>query len=460
MLTSQSSPKPRWSFSLVEVITIVAFTILTVGGLIVSLQDAVQLGRAINLNLTQTITVNQGIVNLQREVNLTRIEVLRLLGRLGGPAGSITRFAFVQIQVKNLIAETESPSIKLIFTNEDISLAEDIKAQSDSVEELLTKWQQSNDPQEATTFLFALDAQLEAMETSIKKLVDRQATTQRDEIIQTRNSLSISQHTTLLAGAVLLLLGAALAVVYRRTLNLRLQQAVESDRLKSQLLANVSHELRTPITAIQGYSQLLNDETYGSLSDKQKSTMRRILINTTQLKGMVNNLLDRAQMEQGKLSLRNEPFAPEELLDTAKSALNILVGAKNVVLTGEISAEVPAELVGDVLRLQQILFNLVSNAIKFTEDGSVRMRIFLPDKQHWALQVADTGIGIPADAQAHIFSAFWQIDSSATREYRGSGLGLSIVKELAGLMDANITLASEPEKGSTFTILFPREART
>jgi signal transduction histidine kinase len=112
------------------------------------------------------------------------------------------------------------------------------------------------------------------------------------------------------------------------------------------------------------------------------------------------------------------------------------------------------------LRLQQILFNLTSNAIKFTERGTVQARIFLPDMSHWALQVTDTGIGIPDEVQAEVFKSFWQVDSSATRQYRGSGLGLSIVKQLAELMEGQVTLTSQPGKGSTFTVIFPMESKS
>jgi two-component system, sensor histidine kinase and response regulator len=128
-------------------------------------------------------------------------------------------------------------------------------------------------------------------------------------------------------------------------------------------------------------------------------------------------------------------------------------------LTSEITSDVPHTLDGDVLRLQQILFNLVSNAIKFTESGSVHMRIFLPDPAHWAMQVIDTGIGISLEDQSQVFSSFWQIDSSATRQYRGSGLGLSIVKQLADLMGGKLALTSQPGKGSTFTVTFPLEVK-
>jgi signal transduction histidine kinase len=252
-------------------------------------------------------------------------------------------------------------------------------------------------------------------------------------------------------------MAVALAFVVRRSLSSRLQRAMEADRLKSQLLANVSHELRTPLNAIQGYSQLLVEDAYGALTVEQQTTIRRILLNTTQLQGMVNNLLDRAQIEQGKLTLRNAPFSPADFLETTHTALNILAVTKGLALTSEIAPDVPTMLTGDVLRLQQILFNLTSNALKFTQKGSVHARIFLLDAAHWALEVTDTGIGIPLEAQAQIFAAFWQVDSSATREYRGSGLGLSIVQQLTDLMGGKITLTSQPGKGSTFLIVFPME---
>ena len=175
---------------------------------------------------------------------------------------------------------------------------------------------------------------------------------------------------------------------------------------------------------------------------------------------MVNNLLDRAQIEQGKFSIKLSPFAPADLISTTQSALNILAKTKGLELKSEITPDVPAQLTGDVLRLQQILFNLTSNAIKFTETGSVKARIFMQDSSHWGLQVIDTGIGIPADVQENVFKTFWQVDSSATRKYRGSGLGLSIVKQLADLMGGVVTLTSQPGKGSTFTIIFPMEIKS
>jgi signal transduction histidine kinase len=450
----------RWMLTPVEIIAIAVVIALTVGGIFFSVQDALQLGRALNLNLTQTIILNQGIVNLQRDVQLTHREVTRLLGGLDDPPGSITRFAFVKIQVSNLANQVGSATRTYDFAEDDLALIQEIVDQSAAFEQLLTTLEQENSASQKTAILQTMDAELASMENTIKQLVDRQATVQREEIVQTRDSLATAQRTSLLAGVVLLLMGVALAAVVRRGLSLRLEQALEADRLKSQLLNSVSHELRTPLAAIKGYSQLLGEDAYGTLSAGQKTTVQRILINTTQLQGMVNNLLDHAQIEQGKLVLRNEKFAANDLINTTHSALNILAVTKGVALTSEIAHDVPVTLTGDLLRLQQILVNLTSNALKFTESGTVHLSIFLPDPAHWAMRVADTGIGISNEDQSRVFAPFWQIDSSATRQYRGSGLGLAIVKELADLMDGRISLTSQPGKGSTFTVIFPIEVKS
>ena len=460
MATKRPAFLTRWMIAPREIIAIVVVLALTVAGFFFSIQDALQLEQTLNLNLTQTVVLTQGIVNLQREVQLTRNQVTRLLGNLDDPPEPITRFSFIKIQVNNLALQVELPEIKFIFTNEDLALVQAIEKSSSNIEQLITQWQEAGTQEEQTTALLDLDVELKTMETTVKQLVDRQATAQREAIIQARNSMRISQRTALLAGSGLLLLTIAFAFVVRAGISARLRQAVEADRLKGLLLSNVSHELRTPLSAIRGYAELLSEEAYGSINKEQKTTFQRILINTTQLQGMVNNLLDRAQIEQGKITFRNSQFAPAALIESTHSALNILARTKGLELTGEIAPDVPATLMGDVLRLQQILFNLTSNALKFTEHGSVQARIFLPDASHWALQVSDTGIGIAAEAQADVFKSFWQADSSATRQYRGSGLGLSIVKELADLMGAEITLTSLPGRGSTFTVIFPMESRS
>jgi signal transduction histidine kinase len=135
--------------------------------------------------------------------------------------------------------------------------------------------------------------------------------------------------------------------------------------------------------------------------------------------------------------------------------MNAQVQTKGLSLTTEIAPDMPATLWGDAARVQQIVVNLVSNAIKFTQKGEIQVCIYQPDPVHWALQVSDTGAGIPAEAQSYIFEPFQQVDGSITREHRGTGLGLSIVKQLTELMEGQVILVSETGKGSTFKVVLP-----
>jgi len=233
-------------------------------------------------------------------------------------------------------------------------------------------------------------------------------------------------------------------------------QALEASRFKTQLLANVSHDLRTPIGGILGYTEMLQAGVYGELTLEQQGALSEIVDSTRQLLDFINNLLNQARIETDKITIRYTTFAPQELTKNAQSMLGVLAQTRGLQLTSEIAPDVPPLLEGDPHWLNQILVNLVSNAIKFTEQGSVHIHIYLPDKDHWALAVSDTGPGIPVEAQTYIFEAFRQVDSTMTRQYTtGSGLGLSIVKQLVVLMGGRVDLTSKLGQGSTFTVLLP-----
>jgi PAS domain S-box-containing protein len=233
-------------------------------------------------------------------------------------------------------------------------------------------------------------------------------------------------------------------------------QALEASRLKSQLLANVSHDLRSPLGAILGHTEMLQAGIYGPLTEQQYEATTRIIAGVDQLLGFINNLLGQAQIEAGKVVLRIESFTPEELLEAIRTTTTILAQTEGLELLTDVAPDMPATLSGDLYWLQQILANLVSNAIKFTERGTIRVYIYQADEAFWAIQVSDTGCGIPAEAQSYIFDAFRQVDGAATRkQHTGSGLGLSIVKQLTTIMGGQITLTSEVGKGSTFTVLLP-----
>jgi signal transduction histidine kinase len=217
----------------------------------------------------------------------------------------------------------------------------------------------------------------------------------------------------------------------------------------------VSHELRTPLTSVQGYAEMLKAGIYGSLSEKQTQALERILINTRQLIAIVNDLLDQARIEAGQLSLHPAPLSPRKLANDVQATMQPLAEEQGLELTTSYADDVPKTLLGDQQRLQQILVNLINNAIKFTPEGEVNIHIYCPDAEHWALQISDTGRGIPEDAVDYIFEPFRQVDGSVTRSHKGIGLGLSIVKQLVDLMEGSITVESQVGEGSTFRIELP-----
>jgi PAS domain S-box-containing protein len=229
----------------------------------------------------------------------------------------------------------------------------------------------------------------------------------------------------------------------------------EVDRMKSAFVSMVSHELRTPLNAILGYADMLKEQVYGPLTEGQLSTVDRMNANGQRMLALVNNLLDQAQIEAGKITVAMAPFDPNQMIEDLSSVMSVLASQKGLQLECSVADDVPLNLVSDRHRLHQVLVNLVGNGIKFTERGKVSIRVFRPDSEHWTLEVADTGPGIPREAQSYIFEPFRQVDGSATRHHAGTGLGLSIVKQLVNLLGGEITLTSEVGKGSTFTVMLP-----
>lgn len=229
----------------------------------------------------------------------------------------------------------------------------------------------------------------------------------------------------------------------------------EVERLKSTFVAIVSHELRTPLNAILGYAEMFKEAVYGPMNEKQVNMADRIIKNTQRLLGLINDLLDQAQMEAGKLTIHNGPIRPYELLETLHGLMDKTASDKNLRLTSEIDDSLPELLIGDPARLQQILVNLVNNAIKFTDEGEVSIRLFRSDVAKWGIEITDTGKGIPAAELPHIFETFRQVEGSETRTKGGFGLGLAIVKQLVNIMNGTVNVSSELGIGTTFTITLP-----
>jgi signal transduction histidine kinase len=229
----------------------------------------------------------------------------------------------------------------------------------------------------------------------------------------------------------------------------------EVERLKSTFVAIVSHELRTPLNAILGYAEMFKESVYGPMNEKQTNMSERIIKNTQRLLGLINDLLDQAQMEAGKLTIQMGPVRPAELLENLHGVMDQMVYDKGLKLTSEIDAQLPKVLNGDLARLQQILVNLVNNGVKFTDHGGVHVRLFCSVSKKWGIEITDTGQGIPESELPYIFDTFRQVDAAATRAQGGFGLGLSIVKQLVSLMNGEIKVESKVDFGSTFIVTLP-----
>jgi PAS domain S-box-containing protein len=241
------------------------------------------------------------------------------------------------------------------------------------------------------------------------------------------------------------------------------QAALDAGRAKSEFLSSMSHEIRTPMNAILGMAELLSRSP---LTEEQRRYVNLMRTNGDALLDLINDILDLAKIESGQLTMESASFDLEEVLDKVGELMAVRAHEKGLELAVRAASGVPSSLIGDPLRLRQILINLLGNAIKFTDKGEVSLtveqvagraldpvgsgqngggsEIFL------RFSVVDTGIGIPSDKLSSIFSSFTQADSSTTRKYGGSGLGLAIVKRLVELNGGEISVHSEPGKGSCF----------
>jgi PAS domain S-box-containing protein len=242
-----------------------------------------------------------------------------------------------------------------------------------------------------------------------------------------------------------------------RRLEWQSRELERASRLKSEFLASMSHELRTPINALLGYASLMRDRIYGELTPRQDESLARMHAASRHLLELVNDVLDLAKIEAGKMPVHVERFDLAGLLRELSETVDPLVRSKGLLYRVQVEDTLPV-LESDRTKVKQILLNLLSNAVKFTHVGEVAMEVS-PVRGGVEVRVADTGIGIPPAELEHIFDDFRQVDQSSTREYGGTGLGLSIVRKLLALLGGSVRVRSKVGEGSVFTVKLPRRSR-
>jgi signal transduction histidine kinase/DNA-binding response OmpR family regulator len=337
--------------------------------------------------------------------------VIDLFERIGDKLGIALRSAQYRQQLQELLEETRRQAEELRAHTEELAA---------SNEEL----------EEQTRALQDSQRRLEAQQSELEEQ-NAQLESQTQELEEQRDALARS----------------------RRMLEDQAQELAQESRYKSEFVANMSHELRTPLNALLIMSRLLSDNRGRNLSEEQVRWAETIEASGKDLLALINDILDLSKIESGKMDVSRDTVEPQALADKLVRAFEAQARDKGLTLSAQVDPTVAA-FSSDRQRLEQVLRNFISNALKFTERGQVVLHIS-PAAQGIALSVQDSGIGIDASQQETVFEAFRQADGTISRRFGGTGLGLSICRELADLLGGRITLTSAPGKGSTFTLILP-----
>jgi CheY-like chemotaxis protein len=343
---------------------------------------------------------------------------LELLERTAESVGISLRSALYRQRVYELLQETQRQSEELQLQQEELKTTnEELEEQSEALRESQAQLENQQAELEQT------NAELEARTNDLER--------QKQDLLRVQTALRESA-----------------------------RQLERASRYKSEFLANMSHELRTPLNSSLILAKVLADNAAGNLTDEQVNYAKVIQAANNDLLALINDILDLSKIEAGQVELSIESVQIADVLERLSNTFTPLASQKKLDLHLAASPHAPPTIVTDSRRLEQILRNLVSNAIKFTQAGSVELRIAPASHGHVAFAVEDTGIGISEEEQAAIFEAFHQADGTTSRKYGGTGLGLSISRELAGLLGGTIEVQSTLEVGSIFTLTIPVELRS
>jgi len=234
--------------------------------------------------------------------------------------------------------------------------------------------------------------------------------------------------------------------------NRRMQEA---NRLKSEVVANMSHELRTPLNSIIGFSEIMHSGKVGAISADHKEYLGDILTSSRHLLQLINDVLDLAKVESGKIEFRPEPIDLDKLVSEVKDILRGLAAEKHTKVESEVDPALE-DVVLDPAKLKQVLYNYLSNAIKFTPDhGRVLVRVTAIDGGFFRIDVIDTGIGVRSEDLHRLFVEFQQLDAGTSKKYPGTGLGLALTKRIVEAQGGRVDVQSKPGAGSTFTAILP-----